>query len=542
MTMTIIEAPGIPLHRLLKRREADALLKDYKTLLAGGNLALVDADGRLFVGTGTWSASQLAGLLAQASQGQMVRTTELFLQPLLVKSQLLGAVVAEDPGAEHVLRCLGHSLSLLLLQALETREVVRETLDRYREINLLYNIGETIGGCLDPEKIPPLMLTEANRIIQAEAGTVLLPSAASTQVGVDLEIRASSGNDGYAQALSNVWQRIASQVVRSGRPAIVTNLPNAPASISSILCAPFKTQEQILGAVLLGRQAGKPEFTAGEEKLLMALAGQAAIALETARLHQEELKRQRMEEELAIAREIQHSLLPETCPVVPGWEFAAAYRPARTVGGDLYDFLKLPGDPRRMGLVIADVTDKGVPAALFMAFSRTIIRTLSMSGRYGSPVDVLRQANQSIVRDAHSDSRPFLSAFYATLDIDSGYLTYANGGHNWPLWLQAATGELQALSAHGMVLGVFEDIELEERAIQVAPGDSLVFYTDGVTEARGMGNQMFEEERLRDVVVTHAEASAQQLVQAVIEAVEAFSGESSQADDITLFVVKRQPA
>jgi len=542
MTSTVTETPGIPLHRLLKRREAEVLLLDYEALLAGGNLALVDADGHLFVGTGAWPESQLADLLAQANQGQMVRSAELLLQPLLVESQLLGAVVAEDPGAEHVLRCLGHSLSLLLLQALETRDVVRETLDRYREINLLYNIGETIGSCLDPEEIPHLMLAEANRIIQAEAGVVLLPSATSAQVDIELELRATSGNAGYAQALSEVWQRIAGQVVRSGRPAIVTNLPDAPASSGSILCAPLKAQEQVLGVVLLGRQAGEPEFTAGDEKLLMALAGQAAIALETARLHQEEIQRERLEEELTIAREIQLSLLPETCPVIPGWEVAAAYRPARTVGGDLYDFLELPGEPRRMGLVIADVTDKGVPAALFMAFSRTIIRTMSMSGRYGSPADVLRRANRLIVRDVQSDSRLLLSAFYATLDIDGGRLTYTNGGHNPPLWLQAATGEVQALPARGIVLGIFEDIQLEEHAIQVAPGDLLVFYTDGVTEARDTGSQFFEEERLRDVVVAHPEASAQQLVEAIIEAVEAFSGEAPQADDITLFVVKRQPA
>jgi serine phosphatase RsbU (regulator of sigma subunit) len=386
------------------------------------------------------------------------------------------------------------------------------------------------------------MLAEANHIIRAEAGVVLLPSTPSTQVDIDLEIRAGSGNAGYAQGLSQVWQRVAGQVVRSGRPAIVTNLPDAPASVGPILCAPLKTQEKVLGAVLLGRQAGELEFTAGEEKLLMALAGQAAIALETARLHQEEIKRQRMEEELAIAREIQLSLLPETCPVIPGWEFAAAYRPALMVGGDLYDFLELPGEPRRMGLVIADVTNKGVPAALFMAFSRTIIRTMSMSGRYDSPADVLSRANQSIVRDVQSDSRLLLSAFYATLDIDSGRLTYTNGGHNWPLWLQAATGEVQPLAARGIVLGIFEDIELEERAIQVAPGDLLLFYTDGVTEARDLGNQLFEEERLRDVLVAHPEASAQQLVGAVIEAVEAFSRDTPQADDLTLFVVKRQPA
>jgi sigma-B regulation protein RsbU (phosphoserine phosphatase) len=292
--------------------------------------------------------------------------------------------------------------------------------------------------------------------------------------------------------------------------------------------------------ILLGRRAGQPMFTAGDEKLLMALAGQAAIAIERARLHLEEVKRQRLEEELAIGRQIQLSLLPDACPVVPGWDFAAFYQPARLVGGDLYDFIELPGEPRQLGLVIADVTDKGVPAALFMAFSRTIIRIESMSGRRHNPAATLMRANRSIVRDIRSASRLFLSAFYAILDPHSGRLTYANGGHNWPLWVRAATREVQPLRARGMLLGIFPDIELEEHEIQIAPGDLIVFYTDGVTEAKNVDGDMFEEERLGSVASADPEASAQQVVQSIVEAVQSFIGSAPQSDDLTIFVVKRQ--
>lgn len=544
-------ALDIPLHRLLKRREVAALLEEFAALLPGEDLALIGADGRLFVGSGAPDRAELAELLNRASDGRIVRTADLLFQPLLVQSQLVGALVVRSrrespdqgpvPDEELVLRCLQRSLTLLLIRALETRDLVRETLDRYREVNLLYNIGETIAGCLDPEEIPQLVLGEAKRVIQTQAGAVLLPLAPTPMASErDLEIKASFGATGDTKALDRVSRHVIGQVYQSGRPAIVSDLPASRVPLGSILCVPLKTREQVVGLIVLGRLAGEPVFTAGDEKLLMALAGQAAIAIETARLHQEEIKQQRLEEELAIGRQIQLSLLPQACPEIPGWEFAAFYRPARQVGGDLYDFLELPGEPRRLGLVIADVTDKGVPAALFMAFSRTIIRVESMSNH--RPAKALQRANRFIVKDTQSSSRLLLTAFYATLDTGSGRLVYASGGHNWPLWLRATTGEVQPLVARGIILGAFEDINLEECEVEVAPGDLLVFYTDGVTEAMNAAGHMFSDEQLQAVVASDPDASAQQALQAIVAAIEAFTGETPPSDDLTLFVIKRLPS
>jgi sigma-B regulation protein RsbU (phosphoserine phosphatase) len=436
------------------------------------------------------------------------------------------------------------------------RDVVSEALARYREINLLYRIGETIGGCLEAEEIPHLVLREIHRIVEADVGMVIL--LAEPVVGTDGDaqgIAASFGADECVRVLHEGCREVVERACDTGQPTIV-DLPSAQAgsasaqvesvtrrpslsasaSIRSVLCAPIKTPERALGALVLGRSREQPEFTAGDGKLALTLAHQAAISLETARLHQEEVKRQRLEEELAIGRQIQLSLLPEGCPVVPGWEFAAVYRPARHVGGDLYDFIQLPGESGHWGMVIADVTGKGIPAALFMAFSRTAIRSEAMNGR--SPATILQRANRLIVRDIRY--RLFLSAFYATLDTRSGRLTYANGGHNWPLWRQADTGETCWLAARGVVLGAFQDVELEEGTVEVRPGDLLVFYTDGVTEARSPGGALFGEERLRAAVRANADAGAQQVQEAIVAAVEAFTGDTPQSDDLTLFVVKRQ--
>jgi sigma-B regulation protein RsbU (phosphoserine phosphatase) len=281
------------------------------------------------------------------------------------------------------------------------------------------------------------------------------------------------------------------------------------------------------------------QFTEDEVRFMSLMANQAAIAIEKARLHEEEIKRQRLEEEMAVGRQIQFSLLPEACPVVPGWEIATLYQPARLVGGDFYDLFELPGEPGRFGFVIADVADKGVPAALMMALSRTIIRTKAMS-RDLSPREVLQRSNQLIIKD--SRSKLFITAIYARLDANTGRLQYSIAGHNRPLWLKSETGICEELGGRGIVLGIFEDINLDEREVCVAPGDVLIFYTDGITEAMNHQHQLFGEERLNAVINAHPQADAQQLLDAIIEAVYSFTDNAPQSDDLTLLIIKRKNA
>jgi len=275
-----------------------------------------------------------------------------------------------------------------------------------------------------------------------------------------------------------------------------------------------------------------------EVRFLRLMANQAAIAIETARLHGEEVERQRLERELALGQQIQLALLPKESPVVPGWQVASLYRAARQVGGDFYDFFDLPGEPGRLGLVIADVADKGVPAALMMALSRTMIRTAALGGR--GPSSALARANELILNDSRTGL--FVTAFYAALDVHTGRLAYANAGHNRPLWLRAGTGEIVELAAHGIALGVLEQVELEERVVDVSPGDVLAFYTDGVTEAMDADGQLFGVERLRAAVAADPDASAAEIVSAVERALGAFTDDAPQSDDVALFVVRRRAA
>ena len=257
------------------------------------------------------------------------------------------------------------------------------------------------------------------------------------------------------------------------------------------------------------------------------------MAIEKARLHQEEVRRQQIENEMAVGRQIQLSLLPKGCPTLPGWNCAATYQPANQVGGDFYDFFDLPDG--RWGIVVADVSGEGVPAALFMALSRTMVRSTALSG--ASPAEALIRASDLIRKDSRSDL--FVTVFYGVLDPHSGKMVYANAGHNRPLVLEAATGAIGELDARGIVLGVLEKVELEEKEVTIAPGDLLVYYTDGITEAVNGEKQIFGRKRLRAVVAAQRTAGAQQAVDAILAAVSAFCGDAPQSDDRTLVALKR---
>ncbi|MBN1956046.1 MAG: GAF domain-containing protein [Anaerolineae bacterium] len=272
----------VPLRRLLERPQAQELLARFALLLPGVTLALFDADGRLFVGAGEGGA-ELAGALA----GETVRTEREWLAPLRVGEDVVGVLAARGkrlitPQANQALDYLYDSLSMFVTQGAERRAMARETLDRYREVNLLYSIGETIGTCLDSEEIPHRVLEEANRVIRADVGVVLLPL---DEGGRSLGVKAHFGQPGHIESLVEGAQKVLQQAIGDGRSTIIADLAqDEQTPIGTILCAPLKTQEQVLGAILLGRLPDNPVFIASDEKLLMALASQTAISVENARL------------------------------------------------------------------------------------------------------------------------------------------------------------------------------------------------------------------------------------------------------------------
>ncbi len=241
-----------------------------------------------------------------------------------------------------------------------------------------------------------------------------------------------------------------------------------------------------------------------------------------------ELERKRAE--LQIARDIQMSFLPEKLPRIPAYDLAAMSLPAKEVGGDFYDAIPLPDE--RLGIVMADVSGKGVPAALFMALSRTVVRA---HARHSGAKDAIRDANILIAED--SKSGMFVTLFYGVVDAARLTMTYVNAGHNPPM-LFRGDGEPRELKATGIILGVMDDAEYEERTVDLAGGDLLLLYTDGVTEAINPEEEQFGEERLIATVQEYRHLPSNEIVERIQQAVFAFCGREPQFDDLTLMVLK----
>src|SRR5919199_3280391 len=254
------------------------------------------------------------------------------------------------------------------------------------------------------------------------------------------------------------------------------------------LVVPLVSQGELIGLLNLGPRLSQQEYSADDRKLLNDLATQTAPAVQVAQLvrqqQQQAQERERIEQELRVARLIQQTLLPKHVPEIAGWDVAAFYRPAREVGGDFYDFLEF--EDGHLGIIVGDVTDKGVPAALVMATTRTMLRASAQ--RLDSPGAVLERVNDVIVSDIPPNM--FITCLYAILEPQTGRLTYANAGHDLP-YRRTSSGGAEELRATGMPLGLLPGMGYEEKEIVLERGDSVLFYSDGLVEAHDPQREMF---------------------------------------------------
>jgi sigma-B regulation protein RsbU (phosphoserine phosphatase) len=446
-----------------------------------------------------------------------------------------------SPQALSLLTNVGSQLGIALERA-QLFDLVRD--QRWHEQESLLGLSRQLLSHLDLSDLIEHVVHEVRRLLSADAAALLLPS---DQPGF-LEFRATSGwhhDPGIERRQVVDDERTGpGQVMRSHQAQVVADIrvhganwmPNWLEAEGFVAYAivPLTLNGDSLGVLMLNqREARSPQ--SGEVRFLQLMANQAAMAIDKARLHEEEVKMKVLEKDLVLGQQIQMGLLPDGTPSLPDWEFAAFYQAAREVGGDFYDFIELPGVPRRLGMLIADVAGKGVPAALFMARGSTLIRTTALARR--SPKAVLSLANKLMLQGRKADL--FLTAFYAVLDTATGRLDYANAGHNPPLWFHRGATAIQELRAEGIVLGIFGEIELEEQVVEVEAGDYLVFYTDGVTEAMDANHVLFGQDRLEAAIRDSEGASAQEMLDAIVATIRAFTGEIPQSDDLTLFVVRR---
>ncbi len=352
-----------------------------------------------------------------------------------------------------------------------------------------------------------------------------------------------------------------------------------------LLAFPLSVKGSVLGVLLVeepdpvpaqGMDGGNANRRMRTKRLEITtgISQQIALAIQNEHLQRDLVVRERLEREMQLAREIQRTFLPSELPEMPGWEMNVWWRTAREMSGDFYDFFELPGG--RLGLVIADVADKGMAAALFMTLIRTLLRAEARDS--DSPAEVLAGVNDLLVPD--SQKGMFVTLVYGVLDPKSGTLTYANAGHNPPLWVKMREVNIETLDKSGMALGVYEGSPIEERSIQLQRGDTLVLYTDGVTEAFSPEWMIYGAERLWNTVweaafgsgvVTAGEKkhkkeprvkrgkkdrsmeasarsgqisgytlTAQRMLEAIDASVKQFVGDAAPSDDSTVVVLMRQ--
>lgn len=298
---------------------------------------------------------------------------------------------------------------------------------------------------------------------------------------------------------------------------------------------PFKLKDKFTGGLALGAKLLGEDYSPDDLELLSTLVNQGAISIENARLQKKQLTQERMRKELEIAAEIQLSFLPSNFTTIQGLDLAAVFQPAKEVGGDFYDFFELPEN--KLGIVIADVCGKGLPAALHMALTRALIRACSSHEPKNMTKAVLC-TNALIQQCASADL--FITLIFSIYDPVTGSLRYIRAGHNYPIYYSKSTNDFELLGGEGVALGVFSGITLEEKEVNLKNGDIVVLYTDGVTEAVNSDNEMFGVERIEELIKEYQDWPANLIAEKIKASVVEFEGNDQQFDDITLIILKKK--
>ena len=477
-------------------------------------------------------------------QDQVGIASELAI-PLRVGTHLIGVLDVQseqlagfDENDIFVLQTLADQIAI----AIDSANIFAEQQAEAWVLNALLQSAENIAWINNLEEVLDLgvrlpgMLLGCKRVlcllwhkdvqawqIAASWGFDVLPLSADIQAEAMLASLDLLRKSGEAQILDDQQQQT---FVR--HELFATQAPGA------LLALPLTARATTLGMMVL-EQSGT-RWLKRQITIATGIAGQIAAAIEGALLAQAEAERYHLEQEINVARELQTSLLPLHPPQLEGWDLAAVWRSARQVGGDFFDFWRFHSGPAagQLGFVIADVSDKGVPAALFMALSRSLVRAAALDGT--SPARAMERANRWIVRD--SQASMFVTLFYGILDPYTGLLRYTCAGHNPPILYRAATQQIETLRTPGIALGVLDEINLFEAETTLEPADVLLCYTDGVTEAVNDALDEWGVDALVATIQQQAHLPTEGLVQSIIDQVAEHAGERSPFDDITMVAIK----
>ena len=437
------------------------------------------------------------------------------------------------------------TLSRIAAREREVTGLADELLAMYEEVSLLYTLGSELGASLDPRELADVALRRALQATGARRGHVAVDAGEGVE---GLEVLTGRGSFA-AGTLLPPETSLASRVAESGRSSLLgagetcsaPKLAGEREGDEPVLLVPLHADgdgadERAGGVLALAGSADGGDFTAGDRKFATAIATQLAVALRTSRMAESLREAERVARDLEVAANIQQLLLPASPPTVAGADVAGRCVPAANVGGDYYDHLV--GRDGALYLLVADVAGHSIGSALLMATARGVVRRAMDDGR--PPAEILATLNETLYPDLER-AELFITAFCARWEPDSDELRWANGGHNLPLRV-CADGTVETLDADGMPAGILPDVPFEERRGRLAPGDTLVLYTDGVVEARSPAEEMLGDERLTDLVRESRKRPAADVVGRVLEAVETWTEGAPSSDDVTVVALRRTGA
>lgn len=423
-----------------------------------------------------------------------------------------------------------------LLNQVEDLKVERESL------LTLQKISNTINTVLDSQKLLNLIMDMVIQELRAERGFLVLRDKDEFTFKAARNIN----QEEIEQQDFLVSRTILKKVMKTGEPVLSSDAKAdsqlqsesiMDLKLCSILCVPFKIKEQVIGAVYLDNRFVSGLFTEKDLDFLVAFSNQAAIAIENAFLYEELREKERLEQEICIAARIQAGLLPKRMPKIPGIDVYGKMVPARQVGGDYYDFIPSE-DNNLLTLVIGDVAGKGVPAGLVMVMARLLLHHC-IGDLHADLQQTLLTTNH--ILKANTEPFVFMSLLIAQWNAQEQTFHYTGAGHENLLIYREATKEIETVLAGGMVLGVKDDIEssLQKNEIKLQPGDTIVFYTDGVTECVSSDGSMLELNGFRDMLTKHLGESPKALVANLFDELQAYMGTEEQHDDITIMAVRK---
>lgn len=408
-----------------------------------------------------------------------------------------------------------------------------------KELSVLNDISTAVSTTHDLDQVIELIVHECVNHLNVEQGAIMLLDQNETDDKFHTIIREVETETDIIPYHFGV--QLSGWMIKNQKPLLIndvpsddrfTNLSDDEFPIKSILSAPLKTKGRLIGVLNVFNKISEDGFTLDDQRILSIIATQSAQVVENARLYDDEQLLKKIEEELKLANDIQTRLLPKTNPQIKGFDIASKSFPAKEVGGDYYDFISI--DENNTVICLGDISGKGMPAALLAANLQATLRGLAQFS--SSTGECLTQANKLLYRC--TDMQMHATLFYGILDASKNIFHFSNAGHNPPFLIHSDKKVIRLIKG-GIVLGFMEDFRIEEDSVNLKKGDTIIIYSDGITEAMDISSEEYGEENLLSIIKDSLSLDAEKIIENVFESVRSHVQDAPQSDDITIVVIKK---